>query len=160
MGVTAQRLTAEAFAPFGQVLMARGQGAQRDEFAARLDNRRPEARPNLTLIRTAPPEAVAVIRVLERHPYSSQTFVPLDGSRYVVGVCPSAANGEPELPRLAVFFADGGQTINYDAGVWHTPNQTLGRAGEFVMLRWDTGSPEDTEVRTLDVAVEVDVTVV
>lgn len=39
--VGVEHLTADAFAPFGQVLTPTGAGAQRHEFAARLENRRP-----------------------------------------------------------------------------------------------------------------------
>lgn len=149
MTVEARRLTPEAFAPFGQVLMAPGEGLARQEFAARLANRRPHARANLAFIRNPVASPPVTLTALERHPDSSQTFVPIDGTRYLVAVCPSGADGEPDFDRLVAFVADGSQAVNLDPGVWHAPNCPLAGPGEFVMLRWDDGSGQDTEWRPL-----------
>jgi ureidoglycolate lyase len=154
--IRAQPLTAEAFAPFGQVLMAAGHEAQRHEFAARLENRRLEAKPNLTFIRAESIPGQYAVSLVERHPQSSQTFVPLNGTRYVVAVCPSVGEGVPDLDRLAVFVAEGSQAINYNAGAWHAPHRILSGPGEFVMLRWDDGTEDDTESRPLGTAIEVE----
>ena len=149
----AEPLTPEAFDGFGSVLMARGPAPHRDEFAGNIENRRAQAQPNLTFIHAAPKPPL--IGAVERHAYSSQTFVPMNGVRYLVGVCPPAADGGPDLDGLVAFVATGGQAVNYDAGVWHSPLCVLDHPGEFVMLRWDDGSAEDTELVKLDRPVEV-----
>lgn len=157
MTVTAKPLTPDAFKPYGQVLMGPGQGPERYEFAAAVDSRRPEAKANITYMRSKLAEAPVAVRAMERHVHSNQMFVPLGGTAYLVAVCPPTAAGDPDLARLEVFVATGTQAVNYDTGVWHAPNTPLAAPGEFVMLRFDDGSAADTELRPLDVPVEVDV---
>lgn len=54
MAVAVGPLTREAFAPFGQVLMAVGDDAQRQEFAAHLKNHRPHATLNMAFLLSKP----------------------------------------------------------------------------------------------------------
>lgn len=156
MPITAHPLTPELFAPFGQIMGARGSDPQRDEFAAGLENGRGHARGNLTFIRTAPAAGPTVVAAVERHPHSSQLFVPVNKARFLVAVCPSGAGGEPDLDRLVAFVAAGRQSVNYSTGTWHAPLTVIGGAGEFVMLRFDDGGPEDTELRPLAEPITVD----
>lgn len=100
------------------------------------------------------------VKVLERHPFTTQTFVPLtkDGARtrYLVIVAPTLepGNGEdeglpvpleerdgngklpgrglPDLSRLRAFIATGAQAVTYGAGTWHAPMVTLGEKGTAV----------------------------
>ena len=157
MPINAQKLTPELFAPFGQVMGARGSEAQRDEFAAQLKNGRAHARANVTFVRTALPTGPTMVHAVERHPHSSQLFVPVSQTRFLVAVCRSGTDGEPDLDSLVAYIAAGHQSVNYDAGTWHAPLTVLSGAGEFVMLRFDDGSPEDTELRPLAEAVAVDI---
>jgi len=149
-------LTREAFAPFGQVLQASGAPTERQPFAARMVNGRGDARPNLTYMRIEPESDAIRIKVLERHVHSNQTFVPLNGTRQLVVVCPSAPDGWPLIGALQAFVAEGSQAINYDANVWHAPRMALCAPGEFVMFRWDDGGPLDTELFELEQAIEIE----
>lgn len=157
MTLVARPLTPEAFKPYGQVLMGFGEGPERHEFAAVIDNRREDAKPNMTFIRgaVADPSAV-VVAAMERHVHSNQMFVPLNGTHYLVAVCPSTPAGDPDLDRLEAFVAGPSQAVNFDADVWHAPNTTLSVPGEFIMLRYDLGDAEDTEKRGLAEPVAVD----
>lgn len=156
IAIRAERLTAEAFAPFGQVLQGTGAGAQRKPFASRMRNDRPAAQPNMTWMRVVPVAGSVRIDALERHPHSNQTFVPMNGTRHLVAVCPSAPDGSPLPSQLRIFVADGSQAVNYDADVWHAPRTALCAPGEFVMFRWDDGSALDTELRALEVPIVVE----
>lgn len=146
MEITAIPLSADAFAPYGQVLAASGIGLERKPYAARMHNGRPNAKPNMTYMRIAPDATLVQIGVLERHRHSNQTFVPLNGTRQLIVVCPSGAQGEPLVGRAVAFAAEGSQAINYDADVWHAPRMALCLPGEFVMFRFDDGSDLDTEI--------------
>jgi len=141
--VRCRPLTAEAFAPYGDVLVPPRKTGQID-FAAQLRNARAGARPNLAVSRiesvTLPYEAP----VLERHEHSSQVFVPIDGARMLLLVCLPAEGGTPRLESVAAFLGDGSAGINYHLGIWHHPMRVVGGAGAFVMLRWDDGSDADT----------------
>ena len=88
-------LTADAFRPFGAVLMAFGPAPERYAYAGNIENRRDQAKANLTFIHA--PAKPALIGAVERHAFSSQTFVPMNGVRYLVGVCPPTADGGPDV---------------------------------------------------------------
>lgn len=152
--IKAVPLTPEAFAPWGQVLASNGDAAQRDEFAASTDNLRAHAKLNVTFMRVA--QRAPLIKAVERHPHSMQLFVPMNGARYLVAVCPALPDGGPDIHGIRAFVADGGQAVNYDAGAWHGPLCVLDRPGDFTMLRHDDGGPEDTELVTLDEVIEVE----
>lgn len=143
-------LTREAFAPYGQVLMAVGDDTQRQEFAASLKNHRPQATLNMAFLLSKPSSSPWCIHTLERHPYSAQSFVPVQGTRYLAAVCPTTADGTPDLNGLTAFVAKGTQAVNYHPNVWHVPHRVLGGAGMFIMLRWDCGDAEDTEFFPVD----------
>jgi len=155
MNISAIPLTPELFSPYGQVIMGNGKTPERIAFAAKIDNRRPKARLNVTYLRIHPVQGAVTVEAMERHPYSNQIFVPLNGTRHLVVVCHSTKDGEPNLSELKAFTAGGSQTVNYHAGVWHAPRTATGGAGEFIMLRWDDGSEGDEEVRLLETAVKI-----
>lgn len=143
-------LTPEAFAPFGQVIQAAGrcapanQGtATRFNFAADLANLRPDARPNLAVFRALPRELPMTVKLLEKHPRSTQMFVPMSAPRYLVMVAHALPDGAPDLGTLRAFECASHQGINYRADVWHHPIIALDRASDFVMLAWEDGTPED-----------------
>jgi ureidoglycolate lyase len=155
--VTARPLTAEAFAPFGQVIPLRIPGLGRRAHAAALANRRPAAVPSLAVARLAPTALPIRAAALERHPFSSQTFLPTDLARYLVVVCPADADGEPVVARVVAFVAVATQGVSYAPGTWHHPMTILDRPGEYVVLRWDDGTAADTEWRHLAEPVLIDV---
>jgi ureidoglycolate lyase len=156
MPISPVPLTREAFIPYGQVLMALGEDTQRQEFASTLRNLRPHAALNMALILTKPSRSARRLRLLERHPFSSQSFIPIQGTRYLVIVCPSTAEGEPMLDRLTAFVAESFQAVTYNPDVWHAPHAVLGGSGTFIMLRWDVGNADDTETRRLDRPWQID----
>lgn len=144
--LVAQPLTADAFAPFGDVIaIGQGEPGTRDAFAAAMDNKRPEAQLNVSVSRAKETPVPLQVKWMERHPYSGQTFVPLDISRYLMLVAPSTPNGAPNLDKLQAFVAGPDQGINYRAGVWHHPFTALDRPSECLVLRFDDGSEADTE---------------
>ena len=91
--IAAMPLTSDALKGFGSALMASGPASHRDEFDGKIENRRTEARANQSFTHVVPRSLL--ISAVERHAYSSQTFVPMNGARYLVGVCPATADGGP-----------------------------------------------------------------
>ena len=74
--ITAEPITAQAFAPFGQIFTRPAEAGRLDPQLT-LENGRPDARPMLTLIRVSPKQFPLDVTLLERHPHSSQTFIPV-----------------------------------------------------------------------------------
>jgi ureidoglycolate hydrolase len=147
--LTPEPLTAEAFAAYGQVLEIPAQAGRRD-FAARLVNGRSGAKLNLALIRVEPAPLPLTIRTIERHPASSQTFVPLDGGRYLVVVIRQESDGGPDAAHAKAFIATEHQAINYDVGTWHVGITVLDRPTSFCMTIFEDGGPDDCHFRQLE----------
>jgi ureidoglycolate lyase len=153
MAIVAGPLTAEAFAPFGELVACgetgasmNGGTAQRFDYTAQLHNGRTGARANLVTVRCVPVALPLEIKLLEKHPHSSQTFIPMVCSRYLVCVAPEGTDGLPDLAGLQAFLGLPGQAINYRAGTWHHPLVVLDAPAQFAMLVWEDGSREDCVV--------------
>lgn len=161
--VKVEPLSAPAFAPFGRVISAglqpgasANQGtAVRFDYCAELLTTRPEAKANLAVFRSVAKALPHQVVLLERHPCSTQVFLPMIVSRYLVCVAPTAADGGPDLAGLKAFTCLPGQGVAYAPGTWHHPVVALDAPGEFAMLAWEDGTPLDCEVRALPEAITV-----
>jgi len=142
--INAEPLTAEAFAPFGEVFSRLSEPGRLDPQLI-LENSRPGARPVLTLIRVAPKQVPLEVTMLERHPHSSQTFVPLQVTRYLVIVAPKQPDGGPDLAQVRAFVVAADQGVNYRLDTWHHSLTVIDKEGEFAVLVWNDGSSADTE---------------
>ncbi|KIH86716.1 ureidoglycolate hydrolase [Sporothrix brasiliensis 5110] len=103
------------------------------------------------------------VTILERHPYTTQTFVPLSqhsaaDTRYLVIVAPTlpdaTRNNPPDVRGLRAFVARGDQAVTYGAATWHAPMAALGAAGTslpFFVFQFANGvGPEDCQEVVLD----------
>lgn len=116
-------------------------------------------------------EYVFAVGILERHPYTTQTFTPLGLSPYdteacyLVIVAPSSStststhsgsseveeckqgttpSNPPDLQHTRAFLAHGAQAVTYGAGTWHAPMVVLGRKGmQFVVVQFVNGVAEE-----------------
>ena len=146
--ITAHPIDTDSFAPYGQLLKVPAEKGRYD-FQAELSNRRDDAKPNILLARVSAVSLPLDMKVMERHPHSSQAFFPLDAARYIVMVCPDAADGGPDMDRLDAFLINGDQGINYNTATWHHPMTVLDSDAQFAALVWEDGSEADTEWYTL-----------
>lgn len=150
MHLNAEPLNAEAFAPYGDVLEAPPDPG-RIYFNAGLHNGRTDARPNLSVSHVLPLAALPLSATrMERHEFSSQTFMPLDAGPWLVIVAPKAAGGGPDGAKARAFIAGPGQGVTYRADTWHHPLTVLERPARFVVFMWQNGSTTDEEFVTLD----------
>lgn len=149
MKLSIEPLTAEAFAPYGSVIRAPAE-IGRTRFHDTLANTREGARPTISASRAMPKSLPLESCVMERHRFSSQTFLPLDVARYLVIVAPDGPDGMPDAAQARGFVVDGNTGITYGAGTWHHAMIVLDRAGCFAVLMWRDGTPEDMETVSLD----------
>ena len=155
MKISAVPLTAAAFTPFGQVI-ERPVDFGRVYFSDALANGRAVAKASLTLSKARPLEAAALTAAkMEGHEFSSQSFVPIDVSRYLVIVAPHAAGGGPDGARLHAFVARGYQGVTYGMNIWHHPLCVLDRPGQFAVFMWLDGGRGDEEIVDLPAPVLV-----
>ena len=147
-------LTAERFAPYGDVIAA-GAGVPGGMNAARFD--RFDELCNVDVGGGRVAVSVARCRVatrlpyridmVERHPLGSQAFVPLSGAVMVIVV---AAPGEAvEAGDLRAFVTNGRQGINYHRGTWHMPLIAFDEGQEFLVID-RAGDEPNCEEHSLD----------
>ena len=116
--------------------------AQAWDGLATMHNLRPQASLQGSLFRCAPLRASTLsVRRLERHPGSTQMFVPMQRSRYLVVV--ALGDEAPDLSTLAAFEVEGSAAITYAPGVWHHPMIALDEEIDFVNLIHADGSEGD-----------------
>ena len=145
MQVTPQPLSREAFAAFGDVIDIPDE-AGRTYYDDALGSLRPGARASLsTILKAESPERPLRADLLERHAFSSQTFVPIDVARWLIVVAPHAAAGGPDLASVRAFIASGKQGVTYKPNTWHHGLTVLDRPGRFAVFMWLDGSTGDEE---------------
>ncbi|MGR3822391.1 MAG: ureidoglycolate lyase [Salipiger marinus] len=135
--IALQPLTAEAFAPFGDVLDTSGapdriinQGlCGRFHDRAALDFA--DGRAGISLFRAEPRALPLVLDLVERHPDGSQAFLPMSEAPFLVVVAPDEG-GTPGRPRA--FLTQAGQGVNYHRGVWHGVLCPLSAPGLFAVV--------------------------
>jgi len=120
-------ITAWAFAPYGDLLAAPVETGRLD-FAAKFANRRAHALINIALVRCDSAPARMRVDEMEHHPFSSQTFFPLDVDEYLVVVARDHG-GKPDLSTLAAFHVSHPQGINYHPSTWHIGMTALSPPG-------------------------------
>jgi len=157
MMIRAEPLTAAAFAPFGAVLEPPAEPGRR-YFDALLVNRRAGAQASLSIAQLEPLAPLPLVAtMLERHEFSSQSFLPLTPARYLVIVAPAAADGGPDPAGVRAFVAAGGQGISYHAGTWHHGMTVLDAPASFAIVMFRDGGAGDEEFVTLPAPITVHV---
>lgn len=146
----AQPLTATAFSTFGEVIDLQGglDYAQRMVINDGLTERFHDlftidisaqgaggaARPIVSLFQTKPLPLPHRVRVMERHPLSSQAFLPLDDLPFLVLVA-TATDGVPmTATALSLFITNGRQGINFYRNTWHHFQIVLGKTRRFMVV--------------------------
>ena len=81
---------------------------------------------------------------LERHPHSSQTFLPLEVTRWLLIVTNSLEVGD-----VRAFTAGPGLGVTIGRGVWHAGLAVLDTPGHFAVLMGRDDST-DTEFTGID----------
>ena len=155
--IFAEPLDAAAFAPFGEVLAfdcsnARTVNdgfAQRSDLAARFDSAGFESAPKVAIFRARHQALPASIGFVERHPHSTQAFMPLAPAGFLVVVTSEAPDGGPDLANARAFLGREGQGVNYRRGLWHAPITAIEADSDFLMLSWERNLPDDTIVQRL-----------
>lgn len=157
-----EKLTAEAFAPFGDVITTHKRSwfpindgtTRRYHDLATIDVDSAGGRPLLSIFRvSALPHPINIER-MERHPLGSQAFMPLGREAFLVVV---ADRGEFRPASLRAFLTDGRQGVNYHRDVWHHAIIALNHETDFLVIdRGGAGRNCDEIVLSADPPVWVD----
>jgi ureidoglycolate lyase len=153
--IAPQPLTSEAFAAFGDVIEVNSYNKHftiNDGFKERfhdladVDTAEEDGKTLINIFRTTPLPQPVAIKMMERHPLSSQAFIPLGQQPYLVIVAPA---GEFDITKLVVFMASAQQGVNYHKGTWHHYCLALNEVSDFLVV--DRGGKGDNcDVITLD----------
>ncbi len=145
--IKAKLLTAEAFSCFGDVIEAsqdKNNYAINDGFTqryhdlAKVDVLGNDGHTLINIFRSTPLAQPIAIKMMERHPYGSQAFIPMGDNPYLVVVAPA---GEFEQSKIEVFIANSNQGVNYHKGTWHHFCLALGSESDFLVV--DRGGEGD-----------------
>ncbi|MCW3846639.1 ureidoglycolate lyase [Sphingomonas sp. LB-2] len=144
--IAPEPLTAEAFAPFGSVIEASESAVQvtinqghavRYDRLADVDVADRGGTGVISLFRATPLDS-PVLKLFERHPLGSQSFMPLGGGPYLVAVAPA---GDFDAASVRVFRAGAHQGVHYRKGTWHHFLLTLEAESDFLVV--DRAGPGD-----------------
>src|SRR5215470_5041322 len=145
----AQKMTPEAFAPYGEIIGERGQvNLDLDGGSASVVAQTVEARP-------------LEFSFLGRHQRTEQVFVPVGEAHSIIAVAPPSENDTavPNVERMAAFLVDGSCAFKLRRGSWHTSAFPLGECATFMVLDRENTLEEDYDLRdlssTLGVMVEI-----
>lgn len=175
-GLRAVPLTPEAFSEYGGVISADHQSKNVASSAAnygtalkihkvapiinRYDTCKSgqAASANWNIFRCSAPKHlidrdVYTAKVVERHPYSTQTFVPMgqqrDKDSYLVIVAKTDESSPQRLPdpkSLRAFVCKGNQSVTYGVGTWHAPMVVIDQLVpyiDFAVLIHENGVAEE-----------------
>lgn len=157
--VDATPISAEAFAPFGEVVALAGRVPPRDDPRTTA----PFAQWGETPIETRNGEELVLdvitrrvvhpveLTRLYRHRKAPQVQVPLGNVPIFVLVAPAGVTflTRDDLSALRAFLADGSVGINIGIDVWHEGAYPIVNEVDLVNLQ-GSGHPEDTEMVELD----------
>ena len=135
--ISIQPITAEAFAPFGDLLRAEGEPDRiinqglcgRHHDLALIDVS--DGRTGISLFDAVPRSLPYTLDMMERHPLGSQAFLPMSLQPFLVIVAPDAG-GRPGAP--VAFLTGPGQGVNYHRGTWHGVLTPLHAPGLFAVV--------------------------
>lgn len=86
------------------------------------------------------------LSVLEKHPYSTQTFVPMgrtsDEDVYIVNVAPDK-EGQPDYEKVESYIFKGNTAVTYNINTWHSPMVVLGKTTDFCVVTNENDVPEE-----------------
>ena len=143
--LTPRPLTSDNFAPFGDVVEACGSyksinygQTERYHDLASIDTGASGGQTLVNIFRSTPLPLPLKIEIMERHPLSSQMFMPLSDNPYLVVVAPK---GDFDARKIEAFLVNGNQGVNYHAGTWHHYSLALGTVSDFLVI--DRGGDGD-----------------
>lgn len=141
-------LTAEAFAPYGDVVETTGAKhfsinlgtVERYHDLAKVDTDEQNGRTLVSIVCCNDLSDLPYqLPFIERHPLGSQSFIPMDDTPIVVAV--AEAGDAPAAEHLRAFISNGKQGVNYHRGVWHMPMLFLNKDQRMIVV--DRGGEGD-----------------
>ena len=74
----------------------------------------------ISIFSGSPRDLPIEIKIMEKHPIASQSFLPIQNYDWLIVVC-EEKNELPNLSTLRCFQVDGDTGITYNKNIWHHP---------------------------------------
>ncbi|KAA8735406.1 ureidoglycolate lyase [Acinetobacter qingfengensis] len=74
------------------------------------------------------------ISMLERHPYGSQSFIPMARQKFLIIVALASNADQPDEQHIYAFESNGLQGVTYAKGVWHHPLLSYESPSDFLVV--------------------------
>jgi len=145
--IKVEKLTEEAFAPFGKVLMTEGRdfGGEEGMYKWYEKQSAVEGAETVAVNLLTAIERDFVCKKFEAHARTTETILPLTGGLIVAGVPAGEVAGE----RLRAFYVPVGMGVSWAPGAWHyAPYPIGGDATCAIIFRHGTGG-DDVEFAEL-----------
>jgi len=138
--ITPTKLTRETFVSYGDVIEVNDKSnhfgindgfSERYHDLAKIDVNANNGKTLVSIFRSTPVSLPVIIKKMERHPLSSQSFIPIGEQPYLVIVAPAK---EFDEAAIEVFVASPRQGVNYHAGTWHHYSLALNDVSDFLVI--------------------------
>ena len=83
-----------------------------------------------------------ILTLMEKHPHSTQLFIPMAAADFLVIV--SQGDDRPDLGTVKAFMARPDQGIHYKQGIWHAPLAVINGTSTFYCHTFDLDDGKDT----------------
>jgi len=164
ISLPAEQLTAENFAPFGEVIEIghRESNSSADGFLetyhdlARIDVAAKDGRPQINMLRATPRKLPLQIQAMERYHLATHTIMPLLFYPFMIIVAPTGSS--IDINSIRAFVSDGQQGVNIARGIWQHPLIALKRRMNFLTID-RAGSGRNREETELDARLQIIATI-
>ena len=149
-------LSAEGLAPFATLLRAKD--GKYTDLPQVLEVGTPPGHHGFAILCPQPVAGGTVtVTMLERHPHSTQSFVPIKVGRWIVLVAPTLPDGSPDVANFRAFIAGPEDAICIGRNVWHAGLTVLDRPAEVAMMMWRRDAGDDGIVHELETPIVLNV---
>ena len=150
-------VTKEEFAPYGQIW-----GREEGEPLEVLENLKfysyeAKLEPAVEMVETGLlicNEKGRNIHYFERHPETSETFIPIEGQCIFVMAPGDVGEAKPDVNRIRAFYLSGALGVALPAGNWHWPPIPLGNQVMLLLIRKGSSSDPCDTVALKDMGLE------
>ena len=127
--ITIEQIDTNIFSKFGNIIEKKNalelrsinQGTTtRHHNISKLDLESKNGNSGISIFSGLPRDLPIEIKIMEKHPVASQSFLPIQNYDWLIVVC-EEKNGAPDLSTLRCFHVNGDTGITYNKNVWHHP---------------------------------------
>ena len=147
--ISIEVITMEAFLPFGHLIDKKhattkyliNQGTtERHHKLSELNLNNEGGTPTISIFSGTPRALPIEIKIMEKHPIGSQSFLPMQNIDWLTVVC-HEKNEKPDLNNLKCFLINGNMGITYNKNIWHHPLLVKNKQDFWIVDRTKTNEP-------------------